>query len=99
MKVLSLPRGMEYVSQYLAGRAGELHGAGTLVPCSYALLSLLLVVLQAGDSRVTAPNQQQHKNRTSTSSSSSASSSRPTEYLSSDSPATISYNDEVYYHS
>lgn len=85
-QTLQLPRGLYCIAKALSAKGTELHRCDSLVPSAYAMLSICLSVLQAGDSKVLAPKQ-----RADVISSHSPSS----EYLSSEFPSSVSFSNDV----
>lgn len=89
-QTLLLPRGLMCVAKALSSNASDLRKNGHLVSCTYAVVSNFLSALQTGDSKVLTPCLQTERKKFGKLAVSS-------EYMGSDLPSSISYNDEVLY--
>ena len=81
-KTLELPSGLESISRSLSTNFDKIHREGQLIPCLYSILSVMLTILQTGSSIVLAPSPD-------------GEATFSAEYLSSDVPTGVLYNDKV----
>ena len=88
-QTLLLPSGLMCIAKSLSSHVSDLRKSNHLVSCTYAVMSNFLAALQTGNSKVSTPCLQTERKKGKLAASN--------EYMCSDLPSSISYNDEVIF--